>query len=358
MALPTTRFHELSRPVALATLATTALLVALLLQVAFAFREPPPEHAGDGDLALYTRIVADMRSGESYYPAAHAELAAGHYGTLSVLNWRTPLYASVVARLPSTEVAQVALMALALIAAAAGFMLLARQNRTLALVAIPLLLVSVGGAFAPGTVYFSEYACGYLILISASALGLGARKTGIAAGALALFVRELALPYLAVCAFLSWREKRRGELLAWMFVALAYAGFLAWHAAMVHGQLGPNDFAAPRGWLRFGGAAFVLSTAAYNGLLGGLPMWISAAILPLAILGLLAWRGIADLRILLAVAAYIVPFAIVGKPVNQYWGAIYTPLLTLGIVWAVPALADLMRAATNRAGYSSEAARS
>ncbi len=346
MPLPsTTRFRELSRPVAVATLAATALLVAILIQLALNFRAPPPEHAGDGDLALYTRIVGDLRDGKSYYPSAHAELAAGNYGTLSVLNWRTPLYPKLVSLFPTTQSAQMALVALALVAAAAGFFLLARHDRRLALVAIPFLLASVGGAFAPGTVYFSEYACGYLILVSASALGLGARKTGIATGALALFVRELALPYLVVCAFLAWREKRSRELVAWLAVAAAYAAFFLWHAAMVHAQLGADDFASPNGWLRFGGATFILSTAGYNGLLAGLPLWISAVILPLSILGLLAWRGTADVRILLTVAVYIVPFAIIGKPVNQYWGAIYTPLLTLGLPWAIPAIADLARTA-------------
>jgi hypothetical protein len=32
----------------------------------------------------------------------------------------------------------------------------------------------------------------------------------------------------------------------------------------------------------------------------------------------------------------------VGKPFNNYWGAMYTPLLMLGLPWAMVALRDLL----------------
>ncbi|MEJ0096906.1 MAG: hypothetical protein WDM84_01640 [Bauldia sp.] len=344
MAFPATRFRGLRRPTALIVLAVTGLAILLLLPVALAYRNPPPAHAGDGDLALYGRIVTDLRAGQSYYPAAHAELAAGHYGTLSVLNWRTPAYPWILSLFPSVSAAQMALGLLAIVAAAAAYALFRRQAHWIVAAALaPLLLISLGGCLAPMTVLYSEYAAGVLILLSASTLGLGFRRTGFAAGVAALFVRELAAPYVLVCLVLAWRERRFVEAVAWLMALVAYAAFYFWHYRMVQAQLGPMDFAYPGGWLRFGGASFVLSTAGFNGLLAAAPLWTAAILLPLGVLGLIAWPGAADIRIALTVFAYVAAFAFVGKPLNEYWGAMYTPLLTLGLPWAALALVDLVR---------------
>ena len=344
---PATRFFGIRRPVALTVLVATVLLVALLIPLALSYQEPPPAHAGDGDLALYGHIVARLHAGENYYPVAHQELIAGHYGTLSTPSWRTPLYAWLVSRFPSVEAAQIALMALAFAAAAMVLVLFWRNgNRALAISAVPVLLLSLGGTFVPGTVLFSEYTAGMLILLSAAAFGLEQRRLGYASGALALFIRELAAPYVVICLFLAWREKRWGEATAWLIALIAYAGYFYWHHTMVQAQLTPSDFAYPGSWVMFGGPGFVLSTAAFNGLFTGMQMWLSAIVLPLGVLGLLAWPGKADVRIVLTVLGYLAAFAIVGKPLNRYWGAMYTPLLTLGLPWAVLAVVDLWRSAT------------
>ena len=238
-----------------------------------------------------------------------------------------------------------ALSGLALAAAAMIFALFWRRaNWILAGALVPFLLLSLGACLAPLTVLYSEYSAGVLVLFSASAFGLGYRRTAFGTAVAALFVRELAAPYVVICLVLAWREKRFGEVAAWLLALLAYAGFYFWHYQMVQAQLGPSDFAYPGGWLRFGGASFVLSTAGFDGLLTAMPLWISAIVLPLGVLGLLAWPGPADLRIALTVLAYLVVFAFVGKPLNRYWGEMYTPLLTLGLPWAALATIDLVRA--------------
>lgn len=346
IASPATRFRDLRRPVAVAVLATTALLIAALLPLAMGYQPPPPAHPGNGDLALYGRIVERLHAGGSYYAVAHAELLAGHYATLSVLNWRTPFYPWLLSLFPSVGAAQAALCLLALVAAGAAYALLWRRTNAVVTAAFaPVLLVSLGGCLVSSTVLYSEYAAGMLILLSASAFGLGYRRTGFGAAIAALFIRELALPYVVVCLALAIREKRHRETAAWLVALALYAGYFAWHSAMVHAQLGPADFSYPNGgWLRFGGAAFVLSTAGFNGLFAGMPLWVSAVLLPLGVLGLLAWPGTADSRIALTTSAYLLAFAFVGRPVNEYWGAMYTPLLTLGLPWAALAIADLLRA--------------
>lgn len=347
---PPTRFSQIRRYPALTVLAATAIVITLLIPIALSYQEPPPAHAGDGDLALYTRIVDRLHTGESFYPAAHAELTAGNYGTLSVMNWRTPLYPTILGWFPSINAAQIALALLAAVALAASCLLMLRQaNGVVAAMLVPAMLVSLGATIVPGTVLYSEYAAGILILLSAACFGLDWRRSGFVFGILALFFRELAAPYIVICIVLAWREKRKGEVIAWLAGIAAYAAFYFWHYTMVQAQLGPADFAAPDGgWLKLGGATFVLSTATFNGVLVAAPMWISAIVLPLCVLGLVAWPSRADVRVAATVFSYLLAFAFVGKPLNRYWGEMYTPLLTLGLPWAVVAIADLARAATGR----------
>ena len=345
--LPETPFRSLRPALARAVLAGATLSLLSLLPAAFAYRDPPPAHAGDGDLALYGRIVSALHAGASYYPTAHAELIAGHYGTLSIPGWRTPLYLTLISLFPSLAVAQSALVALTIFAAAAAVALLWQMaGRTIAIAMIPVLFAALSGCLAPQTVLFSEYACGALILLSAACFALGYRRTAFATATLALFFRELALPYVIACLALAWREGRRKEVAAWLAALVAYAAYYVWHWHMVVAQLGPPDVGAAQGWLRFGGATFVLSTAAFDGVLVLAPMWLAAVVLVLAVLGLLAWPASAERRVPLTVFAYLLAFAFVGKPLDRYWGEMVTPLLTLGLAWAAPALADLFRAAT------------
>lgn len=341
--LPATRFRGIDRRVAIAVLVAVAVLIGLLVPIGVGYTNPPARHPGDGDLALYKRIVQTIRDGGAYYPTMHRELRDGGYATRPVVAWRTPAYFSLLARLPSTTAAQVVIGALALIAGFSGWLLLWQSDRRLALVAVPLLILSLGSAISDISVFYVEYAAGMLMLLSASAFGLGWRRAGITTAIAALFIRELAAPYVLVCLFLACRERRWREVAVWLAAIAAYAAYYLWHTAMVNAQLGPADFAWPEGWFLFGGARFVLSTAGHNGLLVLTPLWIAAFILPLGILALLAWPG--DDRIALTVFVYVVAFAIVGKPLNRYWGELYMPMVMLALPWVIPAAADLARAA-------------
>lgn len=344
-----TPFRALPPWMARGALVALALTFVVLLAVAFAYRDPPPAHPGDGDLALYGRIVARLHTGQPYYPAAHAEMLAGYYGTLSLPGWRTPLYLSLVSLFPTVGAAQWALTVLTLMAAAAALLVILRTaGRVTAIAMAPILFVTLGGCLVPGAVLYSEYACGTLILLSAACFLLGGRSAGFILGVLALFLRELALPYVLVCLLLAWQQGRRREVAGWFVALLAYAAYYAWHAHMVISQLGPADGGATEGWLRFGGAWFLVSTAAFAGLLGAAPMYVAALFLVLAVVGIVAWPENADRTVPLTVLVYLLAFAFVGKPLNRYWGEIYTPLLTLGLAWTLPALRDLIGAATAR----------
>lgn len=287
----------------------------------------------EGDLVSYQRIIEGMRGGEGYYDAAHEVLVADGYGTRSVFNWRTPAWPMLLAALPAGW-GQGLLGAIALCGLVMSYVLARRDG---GLVPAMLTLVAVGGSLgglaSPSSVVFSEVAAGTLLLFSVAAYGLGWRWAGLIAGLAALFLRELAAPYVVVAAVLALRERRWAEVAAWVAGGLAYAGYFGWHWWSVTQQLGPEDRAYPDGWLQFGGLRFLLSAVGFNGLWTLAPAWLAAVFLPVGLLGLWAWRGGA--LALAVVAAYLLLLSAVGKPFNYYWGALFTPLLMLGVGWGL-----------------------
>jgi len=331
-----------------AVLALVALTMALLLAVVLS-RGPvvaTEGAAGAGDAASYAQIIERMRGGEGYYAAAHEVLVAEGYGTRSVFNWRTPAWPAVLAMLPPGG-GQVVLGALAV----AGLLLVFRMFRgagpLVAGVSVLAVALSLGAVLAPEAVVFSEVAAGSLVLLSVAAYGNGWRWLGLGGALVALFLRELAAPYVLVCVLLSIRGHHWREFAAWGGGLVAYAAYFAWHCWMVLGQLGSMDRAYGEGWVAFGGLDFVLRTAGFNGVWALGPDWLPAVLLPLGLLGLWAWpKG----RALVAVGVYLAAFLVVGKPFNAYWGAVYTPVLMLGLGWAWPAVVGALATPTPHPG--------
>jgi hypothetical protein len=141
-----------------------------------------------------------------------------------------------------------------------------------------------------------------------------------------------------VCVLLSIRGHRWRELAAWGVGLAAYAAYFGWHWWMVQLQLTAADQAYGDGWIQFGGLGFILSTLHFNGLWGLGPSWIPALLLPLGILGLWAWP--VGGRAFAMSMAYMAAFLVVGKPFNAYWGAVYAPVLMLGLGWVWPAVRE------------------
>lgn len=334
---------ELPRPLAWLVLGLTLAAMLVLVMVAVGRAPLVPADAGvvaapEGDLVSYQRIVERMRGGADYYTAAHEVLVADGYGTRSVFNWRTPAWPMLLAALP-VGWGQGILVGLAL----AGVLMVYRMMREdggILVAALATLAVagSLGGIASPSSVVFSEVAAGTLILVSVAAFGNGWRMIGLVAALLALFLRELAAPYVVVCIVLALREKRWGELRIWAVGLVAYAAYFGRHWWMVSQQLGPMDRAYGDGWLQFGGLGFILATAGFNGLWSLAPPWLAAVFLPLGLFGLWAWpKGTLALA---TVVVFVVLFAAVGKPFNAYWGALYTPVMMLGLGWAILAVWD------------------
>jgi len=344
--VPQTRFADYSRGNAVAVAATFLVAVIVLALVAAGYHPPKAAPSKDaGDLATYVRIVADMRHGQDYYAAAHTELVNGHYGTRSVFNWRLPVLFWIAAALPTQAAVDALLQAVALVTLAVSCLWLRRTTSfAITILAAVALAGNLCTCFDPNIFLFSDITAGTLILLSVALYGLRLPLLGFAVGLLALFCRELVAPYVVLCAVMAWRDRRWWEVGGWVAGIVAFAAYFAWHYFEVHAHIGPHDVAYSDTWFAFGGLNFILGTATFNGIMVTQPFRMTALVLPLGLLGLLAWRNEGSARAGLTVAVYLALFLFVGKHFDDYWGALYTPLLMIGIAFAPLALVDLIRA--------------
>ncbi|MGD0654750.1 MAG: hypothetical protein ABSA16_10435 [Thermoguttaceae bacterium] len=351
---------------------------------------------GSRDVALFRAMVDRMHNGEGFYQASAAELTARGYPTRSVFNWRTPLPMWPISRLPRVEWAKYFFAALSLGVIVLAFEALARDQEfqwgqsyfcyikgdspifttrksgqspyirfgCVVLLSGPLLFTVLDDLFV-----MPELWAGVLIACSLCAYGMDKPKLGLGFGLTALFVRELALPYCLLCAGMALLEwwKCKGdspifadhrsatesgksgqfpwELVGWGLGFSAWLIFYGWHWWNVSGLINPGALAHKHGWIRFGGAGFVLATARMNAYLFLLPPWVTALYFASAMFGLGGWHSPLGTRIGLTVCLYVMFFAVVGQDFNQYWGSVIAPLLCFGVVRLPASMRDLCRAA-------------
>ena len=359
LSSPRAGFGELSPRQARGVLA--GLLVVVLASIAMSLS---PLHSGNadrlrrgaGDVALYHAIVSRIHAGNAYYTAVSDELPLRGYPTKSVFNWRTPLPMLLLGRLPDPRFGQTLLALLALSVLFWGFGTLAdefglREACIAGLLLTGILLLCVVGNLYVMPVLWS----GIFIALSACGYARGNVRVGVVAGLLAVLFRELALPYAVLCAAMALWERRWREVAVWSvgFAVLAFLFVL--HVTFVNELIPPDAVAHEKSWVRFGGWPFLLSTAQMNGYLLLLPQWITAIYLPLAMLGFAAWRSPGGTRMALAITGYLVAFAVVGQPFNQYWGSLIAPLLCLGAAVSPRAIVDLWHASRLSIPWSSAA---
>lgn len=285
--------------------------------------EMPP---GQSDSALFRAVAGRMAGGEADHPAMGDELVARGYPTGSVANWRTPLYLELVAHAPR---ALRALLLLVAVLVLGGTALALRPISTSALVAGVLMQNGVVAGLWVGPVQvMPELLTGGVIALSVFAFLRGWSRTSVLLGTVALFVRELAVPYAAMR--LGWALWRREwhEALGWALGFGVFAIYLLWHIAQVNQAMPPHPTWHTMSWIQFGGLRFVLATVRSNGWLTVLPWWITPFALVATLLG--AWR--APSIVSLSVVCYLIAFAIAGQPFNWYWG--WVPGMLLPLTWA------------------------
>jgi len=315
------------------TLGVFLLTAALFVAVTFSplksgFADAPDR--GPNDFELYRAEVDRIGSGQSYYDAAAAELTARGYPTGSIFNWRTPLPVWLVGHLPDSAMANVILALAGLVLVLLSFQLLADEGSVnQAIVGVLLLAGALLPSLLGDLMLLAELWSGVLLAISAVCFGLKRPTAGVVAGLAALFFRELAAPYCVLCVVLALWERRDRELALWGAGLAAYAVFFGLHAAQVLPRIGPEAIVHSSGWIQFGGAGFLISTAQMNAYLLLLPQWVTAIYLACALLGAATWNTPAGRLIGLSVAVYAVAFSIAGHDFNQYWGSQIAPLLCL-----------------------------
>jgi hypothetical protein len=341
-----TRFASLSRRQAVGVLAlwlaVTGWLLAGIASLPGADAGAPAAGGQQSDVALYKAIVARVRAGAGYYDAAAVELRARRYPMRSPLNWRSPVYAWLLARLPDPLVGSALLVGLAagVVASAVRWVNetnLARRWR----VALAVTVVAMSGCLVRDFVYLQEAWAGGFIALAVCLHARGSWRGALAASLAALAFRELALVPFAVGLALAARRRRWPEVVASVAALAVWAALMAWHAAEVARRLSPDDLG--RASFGAGGAAFVLAACQWSPLLIALPRWLAAVAVPVIFVGLCGWRPAE--RAALIVGGYVLLFAFVGHGFNDYWGAIFTPLLAFGVLSAPAAVRDLARAA-------------
>lgn len=309
------------------------------------FANPHPGASGGGeDLNCYRRVVERVHGGQGYYEAAHQELRR-LYPIQSVFNWRLPYLAWGMGWLPDLFWAQ----GLGILLSLGSIGLWLDLSRAF----LPFPAAAAGALLLLGLPIYSfsqdlylahEFWAGTLITLSVLTYARGWRWASLSAALLALMIRELALLYVVVMLFLSIRDKKYRESAQWLVVIALFAGMMMIHAIHVQDYVG-GSVGSIHSWITFGGWKFVLETCSMHPYLFLLPAWLTAVLVPLAMIGLLGWTDTLGTRIGFTVLFYMITFLFIGQSFNRYWGVMYVNLLPLGLLFAPAVIRDLFRSA-------------
>ena len=333
-----------------------AALIALLLAVLAvgwpSSSAPKPKvrasETEQSDLQLYRDIVGRMRAGEPYYPVAAEELRKGGYPLKPFVTFRLPTLAAFYAAVPSiVPVVVEALLALAVLIAWWRRLQPHLPFRMLGL-ALVLMVAGTATLVEPVTGMFHESWAALLL-----ALMVGLRRPGHAlgamvAGALALSIRETALPMIAAMGALALLERQWREARGWLLILSVFAAGMVLHSQMVAAVVQPADLASP-GWSGMLGPRFALKAVSMVSSAIAVPQWLA---LPLILLSLFGWASVATgwaLRASLLLFGYCAMLALFARADTFYWALLVAPLSLVGLAFVPRALADLVRAARGMA---------
>ncbi|MFT4026216.1 MAG: hypothetical protein QM676_05385 [Novosphingobium sp.] len=357
---PSDRFAAWPRPAALAAL---ALLLALVVASALVpitrgqgrdvtpsliSAGTAPEKRRDDDLQVYDHVIARLRHGESYYPAVAAEHRAIGFPLTPGFAVRLPTLAYVEAAIgPAGEyIAAVLLLAAVLLAwwRRLGSEPGGAEHRLLAMA-----LLTIGAVLVLNAYFFRlhELWAGMLLALSFGLHRPGKWLPAWLAAALALAIRELALPFVLLMAAMAlWRRDWRGGA-AWSALAALFLVGLALHLNAVAALVRPGDLVSAS-WLELRGLSGALSNLTLSSNLRYLPHWLAGPLVVLMVFGWASWRSPAGAFGALLFTGYAVAFAVAGRDENYYWGMLVTPCLAMGLAFLPQGARSLWRAAVAR----------
>ena len=307
--------------------------------------ESAPKRERDDDLALYDRAIERIRNGESYYAFIAEEHRKAHYPVRPALAVRLPTlaYAEAWAGLPGTFAAAIALM---LATVWAWWRRLGEEPGGKRYRIVGTALVFLGASLGVNQYFFvlHELWAGMLLALSFGLYRPGKWAWPLVFAALALAIREHALPFVLLMAAMAFWRRDWKEGSAWALLAAVFLALLGVHLAIVTAQQLPSDPIGPS-WLELRGLSGWLSNVVLSGNLRTLPHWLAGPLVILSIFGWAAWKSPAGLFGTLLFLGYGVLFMIAGRGDNYYWGMIVTPPMLLGLAFVPMAAKSLLRAA-------------
>jgi hypothetical protein len=308
--------------------------------------KPAEKRERDDDLALYDRAIERIQNGEYYYDFIVEEHRAADYPVRPGVAVRLPTLAYIDAWLgvPGQIAASLALLAAVLMA---WWRRLGEEAGGARLRRIGFALLLIGASLGLNRHFFvlHELWSGMLL-----ALAFGLHRPGkwgwpLAAAALAVAIREHALPFILLMGAMAvWRRAWK-EGAAWSLLALAFLAFLGLHLHIVAQQVLPSD-PFGQGWLDLRGLSGWISYVALSSNLRFLPGFLAGPLIVLAMLGWAAWKSPAGQFGFLLYAGYGLLFMIAGRPDTYYWGVMVAPAIMVGLAFAPSGLRALIAAAT------------
>jgi hypothetical protein len=304
-----------------------------------------PAKPRDSDVQLYWRIAHRVAAGKNYHAVAVEEQRAGNYPVRPAVAVRLPTLAFLTAWLgPNGLFALAALLAAGTLVA--WWRRLGEEPGGIdrRLIAMLLLLIGALAGLKPQYIVVHEVWAGLLLALGGGLHRPGRWRAAWLPVALALAIREHALPFvLLLAAMAAWRRDWR-ELAAWLALVVLFAVGLAWHIHTVNEYLLASDRPSPH-WLVFRGLAGWTGNVIESSALHRLPYWLAAPLALLPLLGWAGWKSAAGAFYTLLLTGYGVLFMIAGRDNNFYWALVVTPAWFVGYVFVPMAVRSLLASA-------------
>lgn len=306
----------------------------------------------DQDIALYEAAIAKIEAGQNYYDFIVPEHRLRDYPVRPGLSVRLPTLAYIEAGLNRLHLAVPMSIAIMLATIAAWWRRFGEEPGVGRLRRVATAMVFVGASLALNRHYYSlhELWAGMLLMLSfglhrTATPGRPGRWLGaFACAALALMIREHALPFVLLMGATALWHRAWREAAAWSALVVAFAGVLAWHLSLVAPHVLPSDPLGPS-WWAFRGLSGWLGNVVESSNLRLLPHWLAGPLVILTTLGWAGWRTSAGVFAFGIAVGYGLLFMIVGRWDNFYWGAMVAPMLTAGLAFAPRAIASLLASA-------------
>jgi len=306
------------------------------------------ERERDGDLALYDIVTKRIRNGEHYYDFIAEEQRAARYPMRPAIAVRLPTLAYINAALGRNgQVASAVLLLIAVMAV--WWRRLGEEPGAASRRVMAFSLLFLGTSLGVNRYYFAlhELWAGMLLALSFGLHRPGKWGASLAVAALAVAIRELALPFILLMGAMAFWRRDWKEGAAWSVLALVFLVALAIHLSIISQYVRPDD-ATGQGWLALRGLSGWTSNVALASNLRFLPHWLAGPAVILMTFGWTAWKSPAGLFGTFLYLGYGITFAIAGRGDNFYWGAVIAPAMFMGLAFVPMGLRSLIEAASSK----------